>query len=214
MQKKQNKNDGFTLVELVIVIAVMVILAGIVGLNVIQYIEKARKSRVLQEARAIYDQCTIAIAGMDTVKFKDGEDLDLSIALNKVDPNLGECGRVSSISCYHEYGNVKNLANVQGKAAYVDQYIAKSIVDSLPEFSANTWAKASPNGMSIAQINASADHANRFNLMCIYDANGCLYVEVYHNGYFVHYTPETKLDDVVKARGKQNDIKFTNVTTK
>lgn len=44
--KKNNK--GFSLVELIIVIAIMAILVGIVGTQVIPYIEKSRKAKDIQ----------------------------------------------------------------------------------------------------------------------------------------------------------------------
>lgn len=55
MNKLQNRkeelkknNKGFSLVELIIVIAIMAILVGIVGTQVIPYIEKSRKAKDVQ----------------------------------------------------------------------------------------------------------------------------------------------------------------------
>lgn len=45
-RKKDNK--GFSLVELIIVIAIMAILVGVVGTQVIPYIEKSRKAKDIQ----------------------------------------------------------------------------------------------------------------------------------------------------------------------
>ena len=45
-EKKDNK--GFSLVELIIVIAIMAILVGVVGTQVIPYIEKSRKAKDVQ----------------------------------------------------------------------------------------------------------------------------------------------------------------------
>lgn len=47
MEKKMN-NKGFSLVELIIVIAIMAILVGIVGSQVVPYLEKSRKSKDIQ----------------------------------------------------------------------------------------------------------------------------------------------------------------------
>ena len=46
--KKKADNKGFSLVELIIVIAIMAILVGIVGTQVIPYIEKSRKAKDTQ----------------------------------------------------------------------------------------------------------------------------------------------------------------------
>lgn len=46
--KKKDNNKGFSLVELIIVIAIMAILVGIVGTQVIPYLNKSRESKDLQ----------------------------------------------------------------------------------------------------------------------------------------------------------------------
>ena len=55
--RKQN-NKGFSLVELIIVIAIMAILVGIVGTQVIPYIEKSRKAKDIQVVSGL---CTDAM---------------------------------------------------------------------------------------------------------------------------------------------------------
>ena len=48
IQEGKKNNKGFSLVELIIVIAIMAILIGIVGMNIIPQIENARQSKDLQ----------------------------------------------------------------------------------------------------------------------------------------------------------------------
>lgn len=48
MKKERKDNRGFSLVELIIVIAIMAILVGIVGTQVIPYLNKSRESKDLQ----------------------------------------------------------------------------------------------------------------------------------------------------------------------
>ena len=52
---QKNSNKGFSLVELVIVIAILFILAGIIGLNLIHYIEKGRETIDINNAVLIRD---------------------------------------------------------------------------------------------------------------------------------------------------------------
>ncbi len=58
--KKSNK--GFTLVELIIVVAVIAILAGVLAPQYLQYVERARESHDIQIANSIVDAATIAAA--------------------------------------------------------------------------------------------------------------------------------------------------------
>lgn len=58
LQNRKQNNKGFSLVELIIVIAIMAILVGIVGTQVIPYIEKSRKAKDIQ---LISGMCTDAM---------------------------------------------------------------------------------------------------------------------------------------------------------
>lgn len=55
-------NEGFSLVELIIVIAIMAILIGVVALAVIPYLEKSRESKDLQALDTICNALTTAVA--------------------------------------------------------------------------------------------------------------------------------------------------------
>ena len=65
-------SKGFSLVELIIVIAVMVILAGALAPVLIKYIEKSRKSKDIQNATAL--ESTLVCAFSDgTIEIPEGE---------------------------------------------------------------------------------------------------------------------------------------------
>lgn len=65
-------SKGFSLVELIIVIAVMVILAGALAPALIKYIEKSRKSKDIQNATTL--ESTLVCAFSDgTIKIPEGE---------------------------------------------------------------------------------------------------------------------------------------------
>lgn len=61
---KKLDNKGFSLVELIIVIAIMAILVGVVGTQVIPYIEKSRQGKDQQLLSAY---CTDTVAAASTV---------------------------------------------------------------------------------------------------------------------------------------------------
>lgn len=58
LKPKGLRNKGFTLIELIIVIAVMAVLLGIVGTQVIPYLERSREAKDLQ---IINSYCTAAV---------------------------------------------------------------------------------------------------------------------------------------------------------
>ncbi|MBQ8923229.1 MAG: type II secretion system protein [Lachnospiraceae bacterium] len=60
---KVKDNKGYSLVELIIVIAIMAILAGVISLSVIRYINKARKAHDIETAEAIGKSLQAAVAG-------------------------------------------------------------------------------------------------------------------------------------------------------
>jgi len=58
--KKDNK--GFSLVELIIVIAIMAVLVGVLAPQFIKYVEQSRRSRDIQTAQEIREACLADIA--------------------------------------------------------------------------------------------------------------------------------------------------------
>lgn len=59
------KNKGFSLVELIIAITIMVILAAVIGIAIIRYINKARKQVDVETAETIYKAAQLTIATSD-----------------------------------------------------------------------------------------------------------------------------------------------------
>lgn len=62
--KKMN-NKGFSLVELIIVIAIMAILVGVLAPQYLKYVEKSRKSSDMDQLDSIYTACSTAASDAD-----------------------------------------------------------------------------------------------------------------------------------------------------
>lgn len=61
LKNRLNENKGFSLVELIVVIAIMVILIALLVPNVVGYISKAQDSANLSAAKSIYNAANTAV---------------------------------------------------------------------------------------------------------------------------------------------------------
>lgn len=62
---KKTNNKGFSLVELIIVIAIMAILVGVLAPQYLKYVEKSRRSADLDTLDSVYTACTTAASDAD-----------------------------------------------------------------------------------------------------------------------------------------------------
>lgn len=83
--KMFKKNDGFTLVELIVVIAILAILAGVATAGYSAYIKKANNSAVNSELTNLSTAAIIAnaeagqITSITVVSNSDGKNIDVTI---------------------------------------------------------------------------------------------------------------------------------------
>lgn len=106
-----NKEKGFSLVELIIVMAIMAILVGVVASQVIPYMEKSRQAKDQQQLSSI---CT---------------DMVSSIAQTSADSGEVKSFNEKELSALGNTTLEQNFAETRGKTTIADAYSA--VVDKL-----------------------------------------------------------------------------------
>jgi type IV pilus assembly protein PilA len=98
----KKNNNGFSLVELIIVIAIMAVLVGVLAPQFIKYVEQSRRSRDIQTAQEIREAVLADIA--DGKITTDGSMTTfLSPALSTVSEEPTVSGNVSGASSYEAH---------------------------------------------------------------------------------------------------------------
>lgn len=145
--EKRDTNKGFTLVELIIVIAIMSILASAIGVAIIRYIEKARQTIDINNAKLIKDAVTAHSYPSD---FK-GE------SMTYTDPDTHETETFRRGWVYVDTNEIR-CSNVSTALALIDA----GLVDVSREMAANLaeceqdgtlWFPTGPDGDYIRRSN-------------------------------------------------------------
>lgn len=140
--KKKLNNKGFSLVELIIVIAIMAVLIGVLAPQYLKYVEKSRESSdadsiqsvitALQVYASDVDNTTSLTAG--TIKFNKNASPTVT------GTNAANCLKDSSIT----------LANLKlTSSAYSDKTLTITVTDNVPTFTVNDADLAAALGISV-----------------------------------------------------------------
>ena len=118
---KKLNNKGFSLVELIIVIAIMAILVGIVGTQVIPYLENSRKAK---DQQVISSWNTAAMSAYSNAAAKVNATTNYTITITAGDPctvavaPAGDAGSTSMETYFKELTNINtfNISKMESKA--------------------------------------------------------------------------------------------------
>lgn len=111
MNKKEMNNKGFSLVELIIVIAIMAILVGALAPQFMKYIERSRQATDIQTAGTVFTVLTTAYADPDVTSKPGAGTVTLPTAAgtagtfaNEVWESLGKKSPVIKSNAYKTAG--------------------------------------------------------------------------------------------------------------
>lgn len=101
---QENDKKGFSLVELIIVMAIMAILVGVVASQVLPYMEKSRQSKDQQQLSSLATNVVSAVAqsGKDIGAFsnKGMDAIDTDAATKDFAPTLAELAGTTNVADY------------------------------------------------------------------------------------------------------------------
>ena len=99
-KKARKRNRGFSLVELIIVIAIMAILAGVLAPQFIKYIGTSKKSSDIQNAQNAYDAISAQVADGATLTTGSKTEITDAVASSL---NMGSKAPTSKVNSAYKY---------------------------------------------------------------------------------------------------------------
>ncbi|MBD5556661.1 MAG: type II secretion system protein [Roseburia sp.] len=132
MKKEKKDNRGFSLVELIIVIAIMAILVGIVGTQVIPYLNRSRESKDLQLLNS-YSTAAVSAYSINAEKITIPASNKLTV---DVYANAGGTGSEAIIA--DEVVNLTGYANINALQDKMSSTAGKAVSAVVIEFDFGT----------------------------------------------------------------------------
>ena len=110
MKKFKDNNKGFSLVELIVVIAIMVVLIAVLGSTILGYVDKSKYSKDLQALDAVNTAVKSFVAEPES-KYTNGTTYTLSALMQA---SMDESGVLNSMlaEIFNDAGDFENASNV------------------------------------------------------------------------------------------------------
>lgn len=125
-EKKDNK--GFSLVELIIVIAIMAILVGIVGTQVLPYINKSRNAKDIQKLSALCtDGMTAYTSTIDELDANETYTITITLAANRQTATIATTATNSGSNTDKLTASFKSLNDVESSGLGLESTDGKAV---------------------------------------------------------------------------------------
>lgn len=178
MKGKLLNEKGFSLVELIIVIAIMAILGGLLAPAVFKYIEKSKKAALEDMAKTIFSSTNVAIADFYSENLPSGGSsvhLGVEQGANRFrDQATGEI-----VGCVTTWSIGRVSQNISLSASQGDTELVELIVDILGKGS--NWSSVNPSGQD-ANYNDG-----KYYVQITFNEDGIRTVEICRNKYYTIY---------------------------
>lgn len=176
---KRLYNKGFSLVELIVVIAIMAILVAIISPSLISKIESAKQAKVEKEAKAFLDATNVAYIEVATYGNQPMGDVIKHVTVRN--------------SPYYKngtkYANLTNWTVINGTVAgATNAPLAVEIFDILGISYGNGWRTRSssiPISESEPKLNQAGSMTEKAIFQVFYPGDGNIVMEYSRYGYFV-----------------------------
>ena len=124
----KKNNNGFSLVELIIVIAIMAVLVGVLAPQFIKYVEQSRRSRDIQTAQELREACLSDIADgiITTSHNRDTIDSDTFTSVTENPTIAGNLGTTHGTSFTYTCDPVDGTCEVFGAGYELSNDLAAS----------------------------------------------------------------------------------------
>ncbi len=144
-EKKDNK--GFSLVELIIVIAIMAILVGIVGTQVLPYIEKSRKAKDIQKLSALCTDAATAYSSTGAELKDSSYTITIGSSVSTAAGSSDTTGATKLTAAFTELNNISSVDDLGLESKVGKQVTSVTIVckDSTPMITVSTTGPTTGN---------------------------------------------------------------------